>query len=142
MVFAFRTVFGAGYGTAIMTVCIAWLSLSLGMYVFRYVSPWLFSPFLLFYAIMYLGGTIGGQARGFGNTFRQRQNFKRFLHNATVNPRDADAHVQLALLYLQRRQEAKALEHLNKAIEIDPLEIDANYELGTIDRRKGDLQNA
>jgi tetratricopeptide (TPR) repeat protein len=64
------------------------------------------------------------------------------LHNATVNPKDADAHVQLALIYLQRRQEAKALEHLNKAVEIDPNEIDANYELGKIARRKGDLQEA
>jgi tetratricopeptide (TPR) repeat protein len=110
------------------------------MYVFRFVSPWLLSPFLLFYAFMYLGGSIGGEARGFGNAFRQRQNFKRFLHNATVNPRDADAHVQLGLIYLQRRQDARALEHFNKAYEIDHNEIDANYELGKIARRNGDLQ--
>ncbi len=80
--------------------------------------------------------------RGFGNALRQKQNFKRFLHNATVNPNDADAHVQLALIYLQRRQEAKALEHLNRAFEIDKYEIDANYELGKIARHKGNLQDA
>ena len=129
MVFALRTVFGASYGAAILTVCLAWISLSGGMYVFRFVSPWLLSPFLLFYAFMYLGGSIGGEARGFGNAFRQRQNFKRFLHNATVNPRDADAHVQLGLIYRQRRQDARALEHFNKAYEIDRTEIDANCEL-------------
>ena len=140
MVFALRTVFGVNFGIAILTVCVAWLSLSGGMYVFRFVSPWLLSPFLLFYAFMYLGGSIGGEARGFGNAFRQRQNFKRFLHNATVNPRDADAHVQLGLIYLQRRQDARALEHFNKAYEIDHNEIDANYELGKIARRNGDLQ--
>jgi len=112
------------------------------MYVFKYISPWMFSPFLIFYAVIYLGGFVGGEVRGFGNAFRQRQNFKRFLHNATVNPKDADAHVQLGLIYLQRRQEAKALEHLNKAYEIDPEEIDANYELGKIARAKGNLQEA
>ncbi|MDQ3800174.1 MAG: tetratricopeptide repeat protein [Acidobacteriota bacterium] len=142
MIFALRTVFGANYGAAIFTVCLSWLAFSAGMYVFRYVSPFFFSPFLLLFAYMYFGGYLRGEVSGLGSAFRQRQNFKRFLHNATVNPRDADAHVQLALIYLQRRQEAKALEHLNKAVEIDPNEPDANYELGKIARRKGDLQQA
>ncbi len=140
MVFALRTVFGSNYVTAILVVSIAWLSLSFGMHVFHYFSPWLFSPFLIFFAFIYLGGFLGGEIRGFGNAFRQKQNFKRFLHNATVNPKDADAHVQLGLIYLQRRQESKAIDHLNKAIEIDKTEIDANYELGKIARAKGDLQ--
>ena len=142
MVFALRTVFGVSYGIAMLAVCLAWLSLSGGMYVFRYLSPWLLSPFLLFWVVILFGGFLVGGARGFGNAFRQRQNFKRFLHNATVNPRDADAHVQLGLIYLERRQEPRALEHLNKAIEIDPTEIDANYELGKFARRNSDLQKA
>lgn len=142
MIFALRTVFGAGYGTALLAVCSAWLAFSLGMYVFKFISPWLFSPFLLFYAYLYFGGAVSGGVGSVGNSFRQRQNFKRFLHNATVNPRDADAHVQLALIYLKRQQEAKALEHLNKAYEIDETEIDANYELGKLARKRGDLQTA
>lgn len=142
MVFALRTVFGLNFGTAILTVCIAWLALSLGMYVFQYVSPWLFSPFLLILLFMYFGGSIGGEVSGVGNAFRQKQNFKRFLHNATVNPKDADAHLQLALIYLQRRQEARAVEHLTKALAIDENEIDANYEMGKIVRMKGDLTGA
>jgi tetratricopeptide (TPR) repeat protein len=112
------------------------------MYVFRYVTPHLFSPFLLFWVAIIFGGALLGGARGFSNAFRQRQNLKRFLHNATVNPRDADAHVQLGLIYLERRQESRALEHLNKAFEIDRTEIDANYELGKIARREGKLQQA
>jgi tetratricopeptide (TPR) repeat protein len=142
MVFALRVCLGANYAAAILTVAIAWLAFTLGMYIFRYVSPWLFSPFLLFFAFVYLGGYLRGEARGIGNAFRQKQNFKRFLHNATVNPKDADAHVQLALIYLQRRQEAKALEHLKQAIAIDKNEIDANYELGKIARTRGNLQEA
>ncbi len=97
---------------------------------------------MIILAIIYFGGFLGGEVQGIGNAFRQRQNFKRFLHNATVNPNDADAHVQLGLIYMQRRQEAKALEHFTKAFEIDAQEIDANYELGKIARRKGELQTA
>jgi tetratricopeptide (TPR) repeat protein len=142
MVFALRTVFGVNYIQAIATVGLAWLAMSLGMHIFNYVSPWLFSPFLIFYAFLYFGGSVSGEVLGFGNALRQKRNFKRFLHNATVNPKDADAHVQLGLIYSQRRQEAKAAEHFNKAIEIDAKEIDANYELGKIARKKGELQTA
>ncbi len=141
-VFAVRTVLGVNYGSAVLVVAVAAFAFPLGMYVFRYVSPHLFSPFLIIMAVLYFGGFLSSEARGFGNAFRQRQNFKRFLHNATVNPRDADAHVQLALIYLQRKQDAKALEHLNKAFEIDPEEIDANYELGKLARRERCLQDA
>jgi tetratricopeptide (TPR) repeat protein len=100
------------------------------------------SPFLLFWVVIYFGGFLGGEVRGFGNAFRQKQNFKRFLHNATINPKDADAHLQLGLIYQQRRQDAKALEHFTKALEIDPEEIDANFQLGKIARENGDLQGA
>ncbi|MEK7856346.1 MAG: tetratricopeptide repeat protein, partial [Acidobacteriota bacterium] len=142
MVFALRTVMGATYPVAILIVGLAWLSLSLGTIVTQYVSPWLFSPFLLIFVVLYFGRVIGGELRGFGDSMRQKQNLKRFLHSATVNPRDADAHVQLALIYLQRRQEAKAVEHLTKALEIDEAEIDANYEMGKIERTRGNLQQA
>ncbi len=142
MVFALRTVFGANYGAALAVVATAWLGFSLGMYVFQFISPWLFSPFLFIYAYLYFGGALAGGVRGVGDAFRQKQSFKRFLHNATVNPHDADAHVQLGLIYLQRRRDAKALEHFTRAYEIDANEIDANYELGKIARQKGDLQKA
>jgi hypothetical protein len=142
MLFAIRTVFGTSYAMAALVVALAWPAISASMYVFQYVSPWLLSPFLLFWVVIYFGGFLGGEMRGFGNAFRQRQNLKRFLQNATVNPKDADAHVQLGLIYLDRRQESRALEHLNKAIEIDKEEIDANYELGRLARKQGELQKA
>jgi tetratricopeptide (TPR) repeat protein len=141
-IFAVRTVMGTNYGAALMVVLIGAFAFPLGVYVFRYVSPFLFSPFLIIMAIVYFGGFLRSEASGFGNSFRQRQNFKRFLHNATVNPRDADAHIQLALIYLQRRQDSKALEHLNKAFAIDPREIDANFELGKFARREREYQKA
>jgi tetratricopeptide (TPR) repeat protein len=83
-----------------------------------------------------------GEASAFGDAFRQRRNFRRFLQNATVNPRDADAHVQLGILYKQRRQFDEAVRHFEKAIEIEPQEIEANYELGKIARERGELEGA
>lgn len=142
MIFALRTTLGAADGAALVAVGVGWLALTAGMYVFGIVSPWLFSPLLLFIIYMYFGGALTGGASGIGDAFRQKQNFKRFLHNATVNPRDADAHVQLGLIYLQRRQDDKALEHFTKAYEIDETEVDANFELGKLARRRGELQTA
>ncbi len=139
-IFGVRIVLGINYVTAVFIVILSSLAFPLGMYVFRFVAPHLFSPFLIIMVVLYFGGFLSREARGFGNSFHQRQNFRRFLHNATVNPKDADAHVQLGMIYLGRRQEAKALDHLNKAVEIDPDEIDANYELGKLARNKGDLQ--
>lgn len=142
MVLALRTVFGTDNGPNVIVVGSAWLAFSLGTMIFPHISPWLFSPFLLIYGFLYFGGSVRSEVGGMGNTFRQRQNFKRFLHNATINPRDADAHVQLGLIYKQRRQDALALEHFQKAYEIDPEEVDANYELGKIARANAEFQKA
>jgi tetratricopeptide (TPR) repeat protein len=138
MVFALRTVFGINFGSAIGVVCFSWLSMSAGTQVFKYISPFLFSPFLLFYAYAYFRGELGTV----GNAYRQRQNFRRFLNNATLNPHDSDAHVQLGLIYKQRHQTEEALKHFQKAVEIEPTEIDANYELGKLARERGDLQES
>ena len=142
MIFALRVVFGVSYGAAILTIAISWLGFTLGMYFFRLLSPFLFSPFFLIFAFLIFGGIIAGGARNFSNTFRQRKNFKRYLESETINPRHADAQVQLGLIYNQRRLTDKALEHFKKAVEIDKDEPDGNYELGKIARNKGELQEA
>ncbi len=142
MLFAIRTVFGTSFAVALLAVALSWLAFPVAMYVIQFIGPWLFSPFLLLLAFFYFGGYLGGQVRGFGNAFRQRQDLKRFLQNATINPRDADAHVQLGIIYLDRRQESRAAEHFTKALEIDKDEIDANYELGRLARTRKELQKA
>lgn len=140
--FATRTVFGVGFGVAAVTVAISWISFTVGMYVFQYVSPWLLSPFLIIIAIMYFGGFLGSEIRGMGDGFRRRQDFNRYLQSLTINPKDADAHVQLGLIYLKRQQRRKAHEHFRKAFEIDASEIDANYHLGKINRQSENLPKA
>lgn len=142
MVFALRTVFGVEYWAAIVAILISWLSFGLSTIVTPVISPWLFSPFFLIFILVFLGGFLRRELQGFGNSLRQKRDFKRLLQNATVNPNDADAHLQLGLIYAKRRQEEKAFEHFAKAVEIDPEEIDANYELGKIARKKGELQKA
>ncbi len=138
MIYALQTVFGASYQSAVATVCLSWLSIGIGGRIFNYISPYLFSPFLLFYAFAYFRGEAGT----INNAFRQRQNFRRFLNSATINPNDAEAHIQLGLLYNQRRQTEEARTHFEKAVAIEPQEIDANYELGKIARAEGDLPTA
>lgn len=138
MVLTVRTVFGASYRSAIATVLLSWLAINLGSRIFARVSPYLFSPFLLFYAYVYFRGEAGAMT----GALRQQQNFRRFLQTATLNPHDAEARVQLGLIYKQRRQIDQATKYFNEALEIDRQEIDANYEMGKIARENNDLPGA
>jgi tetratricopeptide (TPR) repeat protein len=138
VVCALRVVFGASYRGGVTAVCISWVSISFGAHLFAYVSPFLFSPFLVFYGYQYFRGEMGT----IGLAYRQRQNFKRFLDQATLNPRDAEAHYQLGLVYLQRRQEAEAVARFRRAVEIDAHETDAQFQLGRIARERGRLPEA
>ena len=142
MLHVLRTVFGMEYVAAVTSIVIGVIGYALGSMVFQFIGPWLLSPFLLIFAIIFFFGFLRGQVTGMGNSMRQRRDFKRHLQNATVNPNDADAHVQLGLIYAQRRQTEKAREHFEKAFEIDNEEIDANFELGKLARESGDLQKA
>jgi cytochrome c-type biogenesis protein CcmH/NrfG len=138
MVFAIRVVFGVPYLKAIATVCISWTALLVQERLFSVVSPFLFSPFILIYAYMYLRGGIGD----ISFSLKQRQNFSRYLEAATINPRDAEAHYQLGLVNLRRRQFAEATERFKRAIEIDGNETDAYFQLGRIAREQNRLPEA
>lgn len=127
-VIALRTVFNVGNGPAIGTVSLAWLSLLLSGFLFA-----LLRPFLLLYLI-----PLGLAAMWALRTIHlDRQRFRRNLELATLNPSDFDAHLQLGLLYLQRRQTAEAVTRFKKAVHIAPREPDANYQLGRIAREQG-----
>jgi tetratricopeptide (TPR) repeat protein len=141
MFFAVRTVFGTGNGTALAVVCLSWVPLVAAAFLWgplRYLLHWLASPFFLFFAIYYLRGEIGSLGAG----LRSRQNFRRMLEAAAVNPHDGEAQYQLGLIYQQRRQYATAIERFKKAVAIDPSEIDAHFQLGRIARQQGRLKDA
>jgi len=129
--FCVRTLWGTGMvaaaGAAVVgsaaTVAglVGFVLLGSGAYYFS-------SPFFLYYAYILLGSDV----RALGDGFRARQHLRRQLDIATHNPRDADAHYQLGLIYQQRRQYDEAKQRFARAIEIDPREADPVFQLGRI----------
>ena len=138
MALGLRMLFGINYSKGLLLVAIAALSFSIQAKLFAVVSPFLFSPFLLFYAFAMFRGDIGD----IGFSLRQRQGFRRSMEAATINPRDASAHYQLGLIYQYRRQHTEAITRFEKAIQIAHDETDAHFQLGRIAREQGRLQDA
>jgi len=138
MALGLRMLFGINYSKGILLVAVAALSFSIQAKLFASVSPYLFSPFLLFYAFNMFRGDIGD----IGFSLRQRQGFRRSMEAATINPRDGSAHYQLGLIYQYRRQYAEAISRFEKAVKIDNEETDAHFQLGRVAREQGRLQDA
>jgi tetratricopeptide (TPR) repeat protein len=139
--FAARTVFGGRNGPNAAVVCLSWLPLIAAAFLWgplRFILGWLASPFFLFYAYYYLGGELGNLGAG----LRSRQNFRRMLDAAALNPHDGDAQYQLGLIYQERHQHAEAIQRFKNAVAIDPLETDAHFQLGRIAREQGRLKDA
>ena len=136
MIGALRTVLGAGLNHAVIIVGLAWIVLRADSWLFSIAT---FSPFL---TIIWGLPLILGVVYGVRASHLQRQSFRRYLESATINPRDAEAHYQLGLIYQQRRRYAEAINRFRRAVEIDPKEPDANYQLGQVARQEGRLQDA
>jgi tetratricopeptide (TPR) repeat protein len=136
MIFALRMVCGASFKHAVIVVGVTWISLRFDSWLFSIAT---FSPFftLIWGLPLALGAVYGVRA-----AHVQRQAFRRYLESCTINPRDAEAHIQLGLIYQRRRQFSEATSHFKRAVEIDPKEPDANFELGRVARQDGRLQDA
>jgi len=141
MFFAIRTVFGTENGVAAGAVCLSWIPLVGGVFLLgplRMILGYLASPFFLFYAFYFLRGEFSNVGAG----LRSRQNFRRMLEAAAINPHDAEAQYQLGLIYQQRRQNTEAIRRFQNAVAIDPKETDAHFQLGRIAREQGRLKDA
>jgi tetratricopeptide (TPR) repeat protein len=141
MFFAVRTVFGAETKAAIAVVCLSWIPLVAVVFFWgplHFVLGWLASPFFLLFIYFYLGSEIVGLGAG----LRTRQNFRRMLETAAINPHDGDAQYQLGLIYQQRHQYTEAIQRFKNAVAIDPGETDAHFQLGRIAREQGRLSDA
>lgn len=141
MFFAVRTVFGAENAAAAWVVCLSWIPLVGAFYLWgplRYLLGWVASPFVLFFLYYYLRN----EAAGLGAGLRTRQNFRRMLDAAAINPYDGEAQYQLGLIYQQRRQYTEAIRRFQAAVAIDPSQTDAHFQLGCIARRQGRLKDA
>jgi tetratricopeptide (TPR) repeat protein len=64
------------------------------------------------------------------------------LDIAATNPRDADAHYQIGLIYQQRHQYDEAKKRFARAAEIDPREADPVFQLGRIALEEDRLTDA
>jgi len=138
---AIRVVAGVDFRIAMGAAAGGWVGAIIGLViggVFGFGGYWIMSP-CLFYALWARAQT---EALSIGSGLRGRQALKRQLENATLNPRDADAHCQLGLIYLGRHQSDAAIEQFRAALEIDPEEPDARYHLGCALRRQGHYEAA
>lgn len=135
-VFAIRTLMGATALHAAGAAAGGWIAGVAGVWLHSIsgnITWYLASPCVLYY----LWANFGSSVHSLGYGFRSRQRLKQMLETATINPRDADAHLQLGLIYMQRRQYEPAIERFQKTIEIDPAEADAWYQLGRIAHIQG-----
>src|SRR5205085_11695593 len=62
--------------------------------------------------------------------------FTQNLESATQNPADASAHHNLRLIHQSRGELEQARQRFERALQIDPEEIDASYQLGRIARQQ------
>jgi len=125
---AVRTVYGAGGWEALLAATVPIFAMplvgALGMFA---------SPFILYWLYLYTRNDITSIQWSMG----ARRAFKRHMEACTLNPRDAEAHLQLGLIHQHRRQYPEAIARFQKAIEIEPNEIDAHFQLGRIAREQG-----
>ena len=90
------------------------------------------SPFLLFFLFLLLRGYFSDIM----GSHRARAAFRQNLESATLNPADASAHYNLGLIHQGRGELDQARQRFERALEIDPEEIDASYQLGRIARQQ------
>jgi tetratricopeptide (TPR) repeat protein len=90
------------------------------------------SPFLLFILFMLLRGYFSDIM----GSHRAKAAFRQNLESATLNPADASAHYNLGLIHQSRGELDQARERFERALQIDPEEIDAGYQLGRIARQQ------
>jgi tetratricopeptide (TPR) repeat protein len=90
------------------------------------------SPFLLFFLFLLLRGYFSDIMGG----HRARAAFRQNLESATLNPADASPHYNLGLIHQSRGELDQARERFERALQIDPEEIDASYQLGRIARQQ------
>jgi Tfp pilus assembly protein PilF len=138
---AIRTALGTTLGSAIGLTLGGSAAAVIGAGFFGVVGSSLYflaSPFVLFYAWRMMGSEVSS----LGDGLRTRQHLRQQMEIATTNPRDADAHYQLGLIYQQRRQYTEAIARFQKAIEIDPAEAEAQFQLGRIANEQGRFDDA
>lgn len=121
---------------ALGVFALSWFTLP----VFYVLSSFLFAlPMLIVFPLLYLAF----QRWRYVLTARAGdRNLQQQLRLLTVNPRDADAHYQLGLLYLKRRNLEAAEKSFSDALAIEPGDADYHYYMGRTHELKADWPRA
>ena len=136
-----RTALGASLGSAAGLAVLGWAGAVLALAGSGLVGSFrffFFSPFLLYYVYLLFASDV----RSLGDGLRSRQHLRDQLEIATNNPRDADAHYQLGLIYQKRRQYTDAMARFERAVAIDPSDADPHLQLGRIALDQGRYEDA
>jgi len=128
---------GAGYGRGILASLIGGFSLAL-LPIAAGLTFLLSSPIVLVVVFLILRAV----TRDWSSARQNRERLRRNLELSTLNPADAGAHVDLGLIYQEQGDVDRAAHHFQRALEIDPYETDALYQLGRISRLRGQLGEA
>jgi tetratricopeptide (TPR) repeat protein len=108
--------------------------------VYYFLTAFLVSlPFFIMIAVFYFGYQ---WIRGYFASHVNERSFQQQLHTLTLNPQDADAHYQLGLIYLKRRNLEVARKYFENALKIDPADSDYHYSLGRAREMAGDWAKA
>jgi tetratricopeptide (TPR) repeat protein len=83
--------------------------------------------FFLFIPAIYFGYQ---RIRSFFDLKSNERAFQQSLHSLTLNPQDADAHYQLGLIHLKRRNLDAAQKYFENSLQIDPDDAECHYSLG------------
>jgi hypothetical protein len=86
-------------------------------------------PFFFVIPIFYFGYQ---WFRGHVSSRTSEHTFRQHLQTFTMNPQDADAHFQLGLIDLKRRNLDAALRYFESALKIDPDDPEYHYYLGRV----------
>ena len=133
MVIGVKDAFRLSVVRALVVTVVSWMgSLFLLPIAIRLFSGVFGSPFLLFLLYMLLRGYFSDIM----GSHRAKAAFKQNLESATLNPADASAHYNLGLIHQSRGELDAARQRFERALEIDPEEVDASYQLGRIARQQ------
>jgi tetratricopeptide (TPR) repeat protein len=121
---------------AIGVFALSWFTLP----VYYFLTSFLFMmPFFIMIPLIYVG--YHWIRVYFGSQSSERL-AKQRLHSLTLNPQDADAHYQLGLLQLKRRNLEAARRHFEDALKIDSADPDYHYAMGRAHEFAGDWEKA
>ena len=117
---------------SVAVFALSWFTLPVYYILARFV---LALPFFIMIPLIYLGYQ---WIRGHMVSQTNEHAFQQNLHTLTLNPQDADAHYQLGLIHLKRRNLEAARRYFESALKIDAGDPEYHYSLGRVHELKGE----